>query len=68
MHCGITGNTHKWIEAFLTHTTMRVTVNGVLSPDAQVTSRIPQDTVLGPLLFLIFINPKCAGTKLTRFN
>ena len=54
-HYGITGNTHSWIESFLTNRTMRIAIDGVLSAEARVTSGVPQVTVLGPLLFFIFI-------------
>ena len=45
-----------WIESFLCHRTQRVRINGVLSNSQNVLSGIPQGTVLGPLLFIIFIN------------
>jgi hypothetical protein len=45
-----------WIEAFLCQRTQRVKINGVLSESEHVLSGIPQGTVLGPLLFIIFVN------------
>ena len=45
-----------WIESFLTNRTQQVVVDGHMSIIALIISGVPQGTVLGPILFLIFIN------------
>lgn len=53
---GITGNLEKWFCAFLTGRRQRVVVKGKFSKWSEVRSRIPQGSVLGPTVFVVFIN------------
>jgi len=45
-----------WVESFLSSRTQRVVVDGFTSHETPVLSGVTQGTVLGPLLFLVFIN------------
>ena len=53
---GIKGRFYDWIKDFLTNRKQIVTVDGQHSEPEDVTSGVPQVTVLGPLLFLLDVN------------
>ena len=53
---GIGNDVINWIEKWLTHRKQRVIVDGEISNWKYVLSGVPQGSVLGPILFLIYIN------------
>jgi hypothetical protein len=52
----ISGNVARWIHSWLSGRTQQVIANGEISITSNVTSGVPQGSVLGPLLFLVMID------------
>ena len=52
---GIHGKSFKWFHSYLENRTQKCSVNGSLSNSYSLTCGVPQGTILGPLLFLLYI-------------
>ena len=66
---GIRGNIHRWLGDWLSERKQRVVINGNSSDWRDVISGVPQGSVLGPILFIIYVNDIDDGitSKITKF-
>ena len=66
---GFTDETIKWCTSYLSNRKFIISIENAYLDKASITCGVPQGSIMGPLLFLIYINnmPKAVGSELLLY-
>ena len=67
-HYGIRGVSNDWFKSYLSNRSQYVSINGYDSGLAAINCGVPQGSVLGPLLFLLYINDLNQAIKFCKVH
>lgn len=66
-HYGIRGIAWEWFHSYLSKRSQQVSINNIISNPLSITCGVPQGSILGPSLFLLYINDIYKTSTLARF-